>query len=75
MPAVNGAFSNTFVKQRAVQSTLQSADESVPREPPVIVAKPQGATVTYGMSKPLSPVVGGRGHAMLVKSHSSHQEL
>ena len=45
-----------------MQSTVLSADESVPREPPVIVAKPQGATVTYGpgMSKPLSPVVGGR---------------
>ena len=44
MPVVNGTFSNTFVEQRAVQSTVQSADESVPREPPVIVAKPQGAT-------------------------------
>ena len=47
MPVVNGAFSNKFVRQRAVQSTVQLAYESVPREPPVIVAKPQGATVTY----------------------------
>ena len=60
MPVVNGAFRNTFIEQRAVQSTVQLTYESVPREPPVIVAKPQGATVTYGMSKPLSPVVGGR---------------
>ena len=57
MPVVNGAFSNSFVKQWAVQSTVQSVYESVPREPPVIVAKPHGepnATVTYGMSKPMA---------------------
>ena len=49
MPVVNGTFSNTFVEKRAVQTTVQLTYESVPREPPVIVAKPQGATVKYGM--------------------------
>ena len=70
MQKVNGAssYSNKFVRQWTVQTTVQWADESVPRELPVIVAKPRGepdATVTYGMSKPtaelkLPPIVGGR---------------
>ena len=64
MPVVNGAFSNSFVEQWAVQSTVLSADESVPREPPVIVAK---STVNRMWqlhmgcrNLRLSPVVGGR---------------
>ena len=68
MPAVNGAFSNSFVEQWAMQSTVLSADERVPRESPVIVAK---STVNRMRqlhmgcrNLRLSPVVGGRWPAM-----------